>query len=146
MGGIIHYLTPYLQDAVLGIATGGFAPRQFMTEQGPQPGLLHDRFSLDELSSPQYDDRTRQNIEWADATLVFAASPDSDGTRLTLEYCQSQNKPLLLIATDCSENRNSLTKCITEFTPVVLNVAGNRESVCPGLELKVYRMLYQLWS
>jgi hypothetical protein len=56
----------------LGIATGGFMPKGFRTEDGPRPDLAA-RFGLAEAETSAYAERTEHNVRLADGTVVIAA-------------------------------------------------------------------------
>ncbi len=85
----------------LGIETGGWAPRDFMTTQGKTPEL-GTRFGLRELT--EYGGvalkascsatqclilRSQRNVDDSDGTLVFRLK-SSPGTEKTIGYCQTQ--------------------------------------------------------
>ncbi|MEW8027437.1 MAG: putative molybdenum carrier protein [Candidatus Thiodiazotropha sp.] len=118
----------------VGIATGGYAPRGFKTEVGPQPETLKE-FGLVELPSSNYKHRTKQNVFSSDATLIVATDPTSHGTQRTIQYCKELNKPYLLIdpATDCHE---LIRVFLNNHSPRILNIAGNRESKSKGIAAK----------
>jgi hypothetical protein len=52
-----------------GIATGGFAPQGWLTNDGPAPGLAG--WGLVQCPEPGYPSRTRANVRDSDATLWF---------------------------------------------------------------------------
>src|SRR6516225_5544098 len=79
----------------LGIETGGIAPRGWLTETGPQEGLLRS-FGLVECEEEGYPARTRQNIALSDGTLL-AGPYESGGSKLTHELATQMNKPLFLL-------------------------------------------------
>ncbi len=122
-----------------GIPTGGLAPLGFLTEDGPQPEL-GSRYGLDE-STGGYDERTVSNARSADATVVFARKPASDGTKLTLETLRRLRKPYLV-----NPGAAELRAFLAEHDVRVLNVAGNRESVAPGLAAEVEHLLFEAFS
>src|SRR5262249_3920699 len=53
----------------LGLETGGFAPKGWQTENGPQEHILRG-FGLIECEEPGYPARTRRNVAGSDATLL----------------------------------------------------------------------------
>ena len=116
-----------------GIPTGGSAPKGFMTETGSRPEL-RDLYNLGELNG-NYMDRTIQNVKEADGTLIFAEEM-TDGSRLTLDTCVKEKKPYLLNPT-----REEFIAWISDYDIRVLNIAGNRESVAPGIEQRVNNFL-----
>ena len=122
-----------------GIPTGGFAPEGFLTEDGPQPEL-GTRYGLTE-GPGGYDDRTIRNVRAADATVLFARKPGSDGTRLTLETLARLGKPHIVNPTPAE-----LRAFLVEHRVRILNVAGNRESLAPGLAAEVEHGLFTAFT
>jgi len=116
-----------------GIPTGGSAPKGFMTETGSSPEL-GDLYNLRELNG-NYMDRTIQNIMDADGTVIFAERM-TDGSKMTIDTCIKENKLYLLNPT-----REEFLTWISNNDIRVLNIAGNRESVAPGIEQRVYIFL-----
>jgi hypothetical protein len=125
----------------LGIATGGTAPLGYRTERGPQPEILRDRFGLTEAETSNYDHRTLINIRAADATLIVADRPASAGTGLTIRLCRLASKPYILNPTP-----DELNHWLHLHKPAILNVAGNRESVAPGIAQKTIALLTAVLS
>ena len=124
----------------LGVPIGGEVPKGWLTEQGPDPRLRDLGFS--ESASADYAVRTRHNVEQADATLVFATAPGSDGTRLTLEHARHTGRPYLLVNPFLPQAEQSVRDWLAVTRPQVLNVAGNRESRSPGIAKQASRVLY----
>ncbi|MEW8660690.1 MAG: putative molybdenum carrier protein [Candidatus Thiodiazotropha endolucinida] len=127
-----------------GIATGGYAPRGFKTEAGPQPETLKE-FGLVELPSSHYKHRTKQNVFSSDATLIVSTDPTSQGTQRTVQYCKELQKPFLLIdpTTDCHE---LVRVFLDNHRPRVLNIAGNRESKSKGIASKTAALIQAVLS
>jgi hypothetical protein len=69
----------------LGLATGGWAPLGWRTDEGPRPDL-GTRFGLREDHSRYYSQRTRRNVRDSDGTLIMG-DPTSPGSRFTIYYC-----------------------------------------------------------
>ncbi len=132
-----------------GIATGGWCPKGWMTETGPQPELLKS-FGLREHSSERYSPRTRANVEEGDCTLLIAANME-DGSKLTLDTCRTMGKPVLHLTP--SQLANQTIQILEETLEWlranphgVVNVAGNRESKSPGIEREAENFLRQLFA
>jgi hypothetical protein len=121
-----------------GIPTGGYAPRGFLTEAGPDPGLAD--FGLVEAPVAGYPARTRLNVAAADAALWFG-DPASPGGRLTLSSCRAKGLPFLVVR-DWMTPRE-VADWLREYVfpgregGVTLLVAGNRESSFPGIGNRV---------
>jgi hypothetical protein len=123
----------------LGIPTGGWAARGWKTEDGPAP-ILGRLYGLTEAPVPGYPARTRCNVEDAHATLILTHKhPLTGGTRLTYDLaCPAGERGAglyvaLLGETDPGECLAWLQECVAGRAGFVLNVAGPRESKCPGI-------------
>ena len=121
----------------LGIETGGWAPRGWLTEEGPMPTLAVYGLQPSSGANPT---RTRQNVEMADATLVVMYDADRDGTALTLQLCRELEKPYWAVSCTLPMPEpavlSKLHTCrsfLDHYPPAVLNIAGNRESAYPGI-------------
>ena len=120
-------------DAALAIdfPAGGYCPAGRQSEDGK----IDDKYPLTEIAGG-YRQRTKKNVELADATAIFYRSQLSGGTRLTQDYCIKRNKPHILFdSSEVSETRaaETLIYFIEENGVTVLNVAGLRFSNCPGI-------------
>lgn len=91
--------------------------------------------------SANYQARTRQNVQDADATLIIATAPDSDGTRLTMKFCDQCEKPYLVVHPDSVDAANVIRGFLSRVRPSILNIAGNRESKSPGLARKAAKLI-----
>jgi len=129
-----------------GIPTGGCAPKGYLTEKGSQEKVLKERFGLVQHPSPAMAARTKENVEIADATVIIATNADSDGTRLTMKHCDLKGKKYLLINPSDSKSIERLKAFLDENEPRVLNVAGNRESISPGLAKKTADLIHATFS
>ena len=117
----------------LGVATGGWMPRGFLTEIGPRPDLA-ERFKLRETRSSGYTQRTQTNVLVADATVIFGKLT-SPGSKLTARYAVAFRRINCSFAWpgDLMLNRENFLDTLRIFEVRVLNVAGNRESTNPGI-------------
>ena len=77
----------------LGLKTGGYAPKGWMTRNGPLPEL--EVLGLIEHSSPKYPPRTFANVKGTDGTIRLATDFSTAGERLTFEAIQQYEKPFL---------------------------------------------------
>ncbi len=107
----------------IGIPTGGTAPLNFYTDDGPDPSLQD--FGVVEAAWFGYPFRTEENVKNSDATALFG-DLTSPGCRLTIKLCKKHKKP-------CFENPTSddLVAKILFYGVETLNVAGNREKNIP---------------
>lgn len=121
-----------LSAELLGIPRWGFCPKGFINENGFSSELL-PRFRMKEAGS--LAERTEKNILESDATLIFSDNKQSKGTLMTLDMCRRHNKPYYLVT-----GMKGLKRFINSVNGV-FNIAGNRESVAPGIQAKVMRFL-----
>ena len=128
----------------LGIPTGGWMPRGFLTEAGPRPDFAR-LYDMREHQEADYVARTEANVRESDATLIIGDA-SSGGTRATKGFCGKHRKPCLVVPWR-SGDPVPLGK-IREFLDWlgardvrILNVAGNRESLQPGLHEAVLNFL-----
>ncbi|MCG7946228.1 MAG: putative molybdenum carrier protein [Candidatus Thiodiazotropha taylori] len=128
----------------VGITTGGYAPRGYKTEAGPQSEVLK-QFGLVEHSSTNYKHRTKQNVISSDATLIVATDQMSDGTQLTIKYCKELNKPFLVID-PAKDSHELIREFLDNHTPMILNIAGNRESKSKGIASKTAAIIQAVLS
>lgn len=128
----------------LGLETGGWAPRDFRTERGPNLELK-ERFGLKETRPIGYRTRTIRNIRDTDATIIFGKIT-SPGSKLTLKVCQKQIKPILQVPYPILPFMGRATVIsvqvfLRENKVTRLNVAGNRESKNRGIQDYVKNLL-----
>jgi hypothetical protein len=119
---------------ILKIPTGGTAPKGFKTENGNDL-TLKTRFGLTESSTNDYKQRTKDNIVNSDGTVIFCDRV-SPGSILTKKYCSELRKPCVI-----NPSKEYFLQWLEENKINVLNVAGNRESVSPGIETKTIKFL-----
>ena len=127
----------------LGIPHGGFCPRSRRAEDGVIPA----RYELVSLADDHYRARTAENVASADATIIFARSVDTleGGSRLTMDLAQCSSKPFAVFGVFAPDVDRSvkrwLARTLVHTQGAVLNVAGNRESVTPGIQAAVRNLL-----
>jgi hypothetical protein len=97
-----------------------------MTEYGPNPELV-TKYGCVEHTSIRYPPRTRGNVRDSDGTAWFGRT-GSPGYRCTYTATKDYRKPFRVIT-----SAETLRTFIEEFNIRELNVAGNRESVNPGI-------------
>ncbi len=119
----------------LGMSTGGTAPLGYRTEEGPAKWLKH--YGLTESYSAGYTRRTLDNVLNSGGTVVFGIR--SPGSELTISTCISRLKPHLQFID--TFDKDTFKQWIQTHHIAVLNVAGNRESVNPGICEKVRKFL-----
>ncbi len=125
----------------LGIPHGGACPRGRLAEDGPIPA----RYQLTELTSADYRDRTERNVIDAHATLILCNGPVKGGTALTRRLARQYQRPYL-VADPSEANVAPVRGWLVRVAPVVLNVAGPRESNAPGIAEQTRRFLVRVFS
>jgi hypothetical protein len=119
----------------LGLQTGGWAPKGWQTEKGAEMRLLRG-LGLREYQTAGYAPRTKANIRDSQGTLLIG-NPSSPGSRLTEKAARRRGRPIYVLVTepsrDLSQHVEPLRKWLLLHDVRTLNVAGNRESVAPGL-------------
>ena len=130
----------------LGVPTGGTAPQDWWTETGAEEPLLRG-FGLVECAERGYDARTRRNVLDADGTVIFGAYA-TGGSALTAKIVEEESKAFFHVAFPQTASEESLEtisvrfrEWLGRFQIGVLNVAGNRESVNPGIQEFTRRFL-----
>ncbi len=126
-----------------GYEHGGWAPEGRMAEDG----VLDAKYQLMELAQGGYRQRTRRNVSDSDGTLILNHGELSGGTLATRKFAQQLAKPFLVIQLDETGARPSPSDA-AQWLAInairTLNVAGPRESKCPGIYLSAYAFLAAL--
>lgn len=121
----------------LGIEWGGWAPWNWKAEDGHVP--VKYRANMREATSRGYEARTVYNVEEADATLILYRGRLSGGTRLTRDLAAARNRDAFLAVNldDVGPDPvgSQVVKGISAWMRRygTVNVAGPRESKCPGI-------------
>ncbi len=125
---------------VLGIPCGGWCPKGRRAENGRIPA----RYPLRETDSPHYPARTALNVAESDGTLILTRGTPRGGTALTAELARQQGKACLVIRLEDGLHPRAAKIWLEKNAIVVLNVAGPRESHCPGIYLEARAGLERL--
>ena len=121
----------------LGIPCGGWCPKGRIAEDG----TIDPRYPLQEPSSSSYPVRTERNVKDSDGTLVLTEGPPSGGTARTIEVARKHKKPYLVIDLTKDGSPDTVTKWVQANRIQILNVAGPRESKCPGIHGRALEFL-----
>lgn len=109
---------------------GGWCPRGRRAEDGP----ISRRYQLKETSAVSYNLRTAWNVRDSDGTLILHAGNVSAGTGLTIAEAKKQRRPLMLVDLSSLEpDAAGVRAWLCSHGIRRLNVAGPRESSCPGI-------------
>jgi predicted Rossmann fold nucleotide-binding protein DprA/Smf involved in DNA uptake len=131
-------------DAALGagFAVGGWCPAGRWAESGPIP----PHYPLRETASAGPAERTRLNVRDSDATLVLAPGPPAGGTALTVRLAEAMGRPVRVLDPK-REGVEDATRWLAALgRPLVLNVAGPRESEAPGVYAAALAWLADLFA
>ncbi len=126
----------------LGIPTGGWVPKGFLTEDGPHAEFA-EQYGAAELPSDSERARTEQNIQDSDGTLWFGETT-TPGAHATVAASLALGKPYMLVYPGASFAPAHVATWITENKIRTLNVAGNREGQEPGIGDRVQWFLGQV--
>lgn len=126
-----------------GVPVGGWCPAGRRAEDG----MIPECYPLLELDSPVYAVRTEQNVVDSDATLVLNLGELVDGTALTVQLARKHRKPFLVVQLDENADPVAAAAWLRELEVKIVNIAGPRESKCPGIHesaLEFVRRLLQV--
>ena len=115
-----------------GISTGGWCPKNCRTEIGDKPEWIK-RFNLQETRTNNYVPRTYVNAKLGDGTIRFAYNFNSPGEICTKKACEKYNKPIIDVNVENPCPVEEVVVWIQRNNIQILNIAGNRESVYPGI-------------
>lgn len=126
----------------LKIPHGGWCPAGRRAEDG----VIPSRYNLEETSNDGYRTRTLMNVRDANATLILNYGLRlSGGTLFTASRVRS-DQLLVVDITDMSfafKTRRWLDT-VPDLFGFVLNVAGPRESKCPGIYEQARKFLLEV--
>jgi hypothetical protein len=126
----------------LGMLSGGWCPKGRLAEDG----VIPSRYPLRETPTEIHAQRTEWNVRDSDGTLILTRGRPTEGTALTISVAARLRKPSLVL--DMAENPDpAIVKTwVTEHRIRTLNVAGPRESKCPGIYTDASQLLKRLLS
>lgn len=113
-----------------GLATGGWIPKNFRTEDGNRPELKEE-FGIKEHTSYQYPPRTFANARDSDGTIRLACDFSTAGEKLTLKAIHQYNKPYIDVDMNDPRPFQEVAEWLVSNKIETLNVAGNAASKCP---------------
>jgi Circularly permutated YpsA SLOG family len=119
-------------DAALkhAIDCGGWCPAGRLDEKGRIP----DRYPLKELAQGGFVERTLQNVQDSDGTVIIFCGQLRGGTKQTARFCENEKRPYQTInATKASidDAAQLISNFVRKNKIQILNVAGPRESEWP---------------
>lgn len=126
------------------IPHGGWCPAGRLAADGP----LAACYQLHETESSGYRQRTKRNVESADATLIIYRHQLEGGSLLTRDLAIKQGKPLLLcdLQTTPQAQLAAWQNGLASHEIAILNIAGPSEARCPGIYVQTTALLALLWG
>ena len=126
----------------LGLPCGGWCPRGRKAEDGP----IDPRCPLTETPSADYAQRTEWNVRDSDGTLVLVDGELSGGSAQTVEVAGRLGKPCLVLNMTQQPSAEAVRAWAHAHGVRTLNVAGPRESKCPGIYDRARRFLREIFT
>jgi len=109
-----------------GIETGGWAPKGWITSDGPNMPLLQKAYNLQEHSGG-YKKRTWSNVEDSDATIRLATNFNSPGEICTMNAIKRYDRPHFDVDLNNLCQPKEVVKWLESNFINVLNIAGNTQ-------------------
>ncbi len=113
----------------LEIPCGGWCPRDRYAEDG----RIAERYPLAETPSGETAQRTEWNVRDSDGTLVLTRGEPSGGTAFTIRCAKALGRPILVVDFALARDPEAALSWVRRNRIEILNVAGPRESKCPGI-------------
>jgi hypothetical protein len=126
----------------LGISCGGWCPRGRLAEDG----LIADRYPLRETPTEIHAQRTEWNVRDSDGTLIVTRGRPTEGTALTISIAARLRRPHFVLDLAASPDLSGARTWMRQHEIRTLNVAGPRESKCPGIYAAAAELLRQLFN
>lgn len=115
------------------IKIGGAATSDFYTETGPQPFILRDRFKLAPSPSPCPVARTKNNIQYSDATIIFTTDPEDEYIQKVVEQCNKLDKIYCMVNVTKGNHAELVNNFLSITKPSIINVTGDKKSTTPSM-------------
>jgi len=126
----------------LRVPCGGWCPKGRTAEDG----LIAVRYPLKETPSEEYAQRTEWNVRDSDGTLILNRGLLSGGTAQIIALATRVKKPWFVVDLTDPPSGVEVRAWMAAHRITVLNVAGPRESKCPGVYAQATRFLQSLLS
>ena len=129
--------------AALDVAVEKRLPRGGWCTKGrkAEDGTLDLRYPLIETPLEDYWQRTEWNVRDSDGTLVLTRGTPTEGTAFTIELAKKLGRPCLVLDLAEELSASAVKAWAAEHNVRVLNVAGPRESKCPGIYAQTAQFL-----
>ncbi len=128
----------------VGIPVGGYCPRGRAAEDG----VIPEKYHLTETVTTETYYRTEQNVIHSGGTLILNRGELSSGTKLTRFYTVTYGKPSLIVQLDAAKviTPQEVMRWVEGQFITTLNIAGPRESKCPGIYQQAYDYLEAMFE
>jgi hypothetical protein len=126
----------------LGLPCGGWCPKGRAAEDG----VIPPHYPLIETTSDRYALRTEWNVRDSDGTLIVTRGQPTGGTAFTVDVTERLKKPCLIADLDDQSAPDTVATWLAGNQIRVLNVAGPRESTCPGIHAQAAAFLRRIFS
>ena len=126
----------------LGVPSGGWCPKGRTAEDG----VLAACYKMKETPTADYPLRTEWNVRDSDATLVLTRGEPTEGTAFTIELARRLRKPSVVVDLAQQTNISPLLDWISAHNIQTVNIAGPRESKCPGIYAEASKFLRHVLS
>ena len=112
------------------IEHGGWCPKGRLAEDGP----IETRYQLKETSTKNYPQRTEENVQESDGTVIFTMSSKfTGGSKKTAEFAKKHGKPWIHLHQEMYKVEVKLLQFIADNKIETLNIAGSRASKEPDV-------------
>jgi hypothetical protein len=125
-----------------GIPCGGWCPKGRKAEDGP----LAARYPLKETPDEDYVQRTTWNVRDSDGTLILTHGEPEGGTAQTVADAKRLGKPCLVIDLSAHPSVLVVQRWAQDHGIRLVNVAGPRESKCPGVYTEARHFLREVFA
>lgn len=129
----------------VGFETGGFIPKGFLALDGYHPDFA-SLYGMEETVEATYPPRTWENARNSDATIRIATKWDSSGERLTLQAIKKYKRPHFDITAFDYIPVETVADWIIFHKVSTLNIAGNSEKTCLGIQKWSTEYLIELFT
>ena len=126
----------------LGIACGGWCPKGRKAEDGP----ISSAYPLQETPSLDYAQRTEWNVRDSDGTLILTRGTPTEGTAWTARVASRLRKSCLIVDFLDQPSGTTVTSWLDLYQIRILNIAGPRESKCPGIYAEASAFMRKILS
>jgi len=128
-----------------GIETGGWAPRRYMTKEGPNPDLLR-KYKMTEHQDSGYPQRTFANVKDSDGTIRLAINFETPGEKCTLKAIKEYKRPYIDVDLNNPPDPFEVIKWMYKYNIETLNVAGNANQKNKDIYSMAYNYLIPIFK